>query len=277
MRRIEAITQDPPRGPAAQAAPSWVGQAVTGLGAALGEPYRWFDSVESTNDVARDWAKDDAPHGALVLADEQTNGRGRLGRSWHTPPGSALALSFVLRLRRAHTHGGRIGMAAALAVARVAEDLTSERATVKWPNDLRMDGRKLSGILMERAGASDAVVLGIGINVTRAASAGVDGATSLEEVAGRAHDRGDVLSALVRHLSALLPLVEETRAATLRTLYESRLDGLHERVALWRTRDHAPATGRMLGVSDDGALRLELADGIRLFHAGDVTFRSPEP
>ena len=166
-------------------------------------------------------------------------------------------------------------MATALAIARTAEEATNARVTVKWPNDLRVSGRKLSGILMERAGASDALVLGIGVNVGRSASEGVEGAASLEEISGGTIDRGDVLAALLGHLDVLLPLVEETRAVTLRTLYESRLHGLGDHVSLWRTRDHAPATGRMLGVADDGALRLELEDGIRIFHAGDVTFRSP--
>ncbi len=167
-------------------------------------------------------------------------------------------------------------MAAALAIARAAEDVTGSRAAVKWPNDVRINGKKLSGILMERAGASDALILGIGINVARGASEGIDGATSLEESAGGPVQRGDVLEALLKHLGAFLPLIGETRATTLRTLYESRLDGLGDHVSLWRMHDSTPTTGRLLGVADDGALRLDLADGIRLFRAGDVTFRSPD-
>ncbi len=166
-------------------------------------------------------------------------------------------------------------MAAALAIARAAEQVTGARAAVKWPNDVRVDGRKISGILMERTGTSNSLVLGIGINVSREASAGVDGATSLEETAGRPIERGGALTALLKHLDILLQLVGETRATTLRTLYESRLDGLGEQVSLWHAHSPTPTTGRMLGVADDGALRLELADGIRLFRAGDVTFRPP--
>ncbi len=126
---------------------------------------------------------------------------------------------------------------------------------------------------MERAGTSSALVLGIGVNVGREAGGSVEGATSLEAVAGRPVARGDVLALLLTHLGSLLPLVGETRAVTLRTLYESRLDGLGERVSLWRTHDRAPATGELLGVADDGALRIATSSGVQVFHAGDVTFR----
>ena len=127
---------------------------------------RFFDSIGSTNDEALAWISEDAQDLSIVVADEQTAGRGRSGQKWLTPPGSALAFSLILRpstLER--TVPGRITGLGALALAQCCADLGITTARIKWPNDLLLNGRKAAGILVESAWAGnvlDASVLGIG-------------------------------------------------------------------------------------------------------------------
>jgi len=122
----------------------------------LGHPRLHLRSTTSTNDRAKELASRGARHGTLVTADVQTTGRGRRGRTWYAPPGEALLMSLVLRDA---TELLPIGAAVA-----VAEAIGPE-ATIKWPNDILVDGRKVAGILIERRQHEDWTVLGVGINV----------------------------------------------------------------------------------------------------------------
>jgi BirA family transcriptional regulator, biotin operon repressor / biotin---[acetyl-CoA-carboxylase] ligase len=156
---------------------------------ALGKrPFRFFERVGSTMDAAREWiaAEPNLPSGALVIADEQLAGRGRLNRTWHTPPGQALALSVILRPHLAPEQLQRITMLAGIAVAEtLSELLVPDVIKLKWPNDVHLAGRKVAGILTEALWLGDqlqAVIVGIGINV-RVNFMGtplMDGAVSLE-------------------------------------------------------------------------------------------------
>jgi BirA family biotin operon repressor/biotin-[acetyl-CoA-carboxylase] ligase len=134
----------------------------------FGRPLRAFDSVDSTNTSALEWAAQGAPEGALVVADHQTAGRGRWGRAWMSEPGGALQFSLVLRPRFGLDRLGVLGLALGVACAEGIEAVTSLPTKVKWPNDVLVEGRKLVGILIETrvVGAQlDAAVAGIGINV----------------------------------------------------------------------------------------------------------------
>jgi BirA family transcriptional regulator, biotin operon repressor / biotin---[acetyl-CoA-carboxylase] ligase len=138
-------------------------------GSGFGAPHHHFASVGSTNTVARDLATAGAPHGTVVTAGEQTAGRGRQGRSWTAPPGSALLYSAILRpLLPRHSV---LPLAVSLAVCETAERLRSDiSCKVKWPNDIHLDGRKLAGILIEARPQDGWAVLGIGLNLTIAGS-----------------------------------------------------------------------------------------------------------
>lgn len=135
----------------------------------LGRPLRVYTCVGSTNDLARDWAGASAPEGATVLADEQTAGRGRQGRSWSSPAGHGLYLSVILRPPWPADDAPHLAL---LAGEAVAEALRQGRPTlplmVKWPNDVLCGGRKICGILVEtglRGARLDYAVIGIGLNV----------------------------------------------------------------------------------------------------------------
>lgn len=137
------------------------------LASYLTTPFRFYPSVDSTNDIARDWLLNGAPDGAVVIADEQRKGRGRMGRVWHTPPGVALAISIILRPQT--TTIAPLTMLGAVAIAELCESLGASDVAIKWPNDVQIQGRKVSGILPEAVWQDNqltGVVLGMGINLT---------------------------------------------------------------------------------------------------------------
>jgi BirA family biotin operon repressor/biotin-[acetyl-CoA-carboxylase] ligase len=170
--------------------------------------------IGSTNARARDLAQTGAPEGTLVLAESQTSGRGRLGRSWHSPAGRNLYFTLILKPPCAPAEAALIPLTAGLAGAEAIGRLTGTQPEVKWPNDLMLGGRKIAGILSEmecRGVVVRFVVLGVGLNVNMtaadlppelAAQAG-----SLRLALGRPFDRAQVLAAFLNRL--------ETRYRTL--------------------------------------------------------------
>ncbi|MBL8132667.1 MAG: biotin--[acetyl-CoA-carboxylase] ligase [Anaerolineae bacterium] len=238
-------------------------------------PYEFHPTLGSTNDRAMSLLLAGAPTGITVLADEQTAGRGRLGRAWHSPPGSALMLSIVLRPPPAAQSD--VGMLGALIICEAVEALGVRGAGIKWPNDVQVDGRKLSGILPEAAWKGNAlagVVLGIGVNVS------VDfSETSFHETAislgdtGASTDRAALLRALLERF--------DQRSAQLGSdlLFEAwraRLNMLGRTISVLNTGGTNSAgalRGTAEGVDRDGALRLRGDDGaVRRVIAGDIAF-----
>jgi BirA family biotin operon repressor/biotin-[acetyl-CoA-carboxylase] ligase len=247
----------------------------------FGTPHRHFRQVGSTNTVARELAAAGAPHGTVVTAAEQTSGRGRQGRTWTAPPGSALLYSAVLRpIEPRHSV---LPLAVALAVCETAEQLRpGVGCKVKWPNDVHLEGRKLAGILIEARPQDGWAVLGVGLNLTIAAAEFPaelrDRATSLFPTAAT----GDPPSA-VPYLHQSGERNSGTRLAAAGAL-SARLDvwlgADAERVlASWRERDALrgrevswdKGSGVADGVDERGHLLVRLADGDRVaLGAGDV-------
>ena len=122
----------------------------------LGKPHIHYSTLGSTNDRARELAGSGAESGTIVTADEQTAGRGRRGRSWQAPAGQALLLSVLLR---------DAPQLLTLRVAVAASEACGDRAQIKWPNDVLVDGRKVAGILCEQQPGADWAIAGIGVNV----------------------------------------------------------------------------------------------------------------
>lgn len=253
-----------------------VARALAGL--RLGHPAHVFAQIGSTNDEAKRLAAEGAPEGTLVLADTQTAGRGRAGRTWHTPPGAALALSLVLRPALPAQHAARLTMLAGVAVCAALEIVADLRPALKWPNDILLGGRKAGGILVESGLAGDRLdyaVVGLGLNVSAAPPpAQVElPATALEAEAGRALDRLTLLAAILAALDAHYPGLAEGHA--LRAAWQARLAWLGQPVVA-RTAE-GELTGLAEGVDADGALLVRLASGEqqRLL-AADVRLR-PSP
>ncbi len=165
-------------------------------------PYRFFAAVESTNDLAMAWLNEGTSAGSVLVADVQTRGRGRLGRTWFAPPGTALMLSYILH--PAIDDLPYIGMMGALSVCEALRSLGVEQSGIKWPNDVQIDGRKVCGVLPEAAWQNNrllGVILGAGINVRVdfAGTALAGTAISLETVLPRV-DRADLLRRIVARL-----------------------------------------------------------------------------
>ena len=228
-------------------------------------PFRYFERISSTNDAAKAWLADGAPDCAVVIADEQLAGRGRHGRVWHTPPGSALALSVILRPSLESLP--RLTMLGGLAVCELAEGLGCRAAGIKWHNDVQIAGKKVSGILTEAVWLGDqfmGAVLGIGVNV-RVDFAGAplaDSATSLEAALGRRLNRAQLLSLL---LARILHWYQRIDAPALFCEWRARLNMLNQPVTANGIK------GIALDVCADGALLLRDDAGRRhVIRAGEL-------
>jgi len=243
----------------------------------LGRSLRTYDVIDSTNPTATRWAHEGAPHGSLVIAEQQTAGRGRQGRTWHAATGQNLLFSLVLRPDLPPTHFNLITLAASVAVAETIASLGAPFfPQIKWPNDILLDSQKCCGMLLESSLASErdaVVVLGIGLNVNqRDFPDELDAtATSLCLQTGRPLQRAPLLASLLTHLENDLDSLADDQGAAVRQAYTKRLAGLGKFITLRFAGRTDTVTGRLLGIDDLGALRLETAEGIQLFHAGEVT------
>ena len=245
----------------------------------LGSTILYYPTVGSTNDAASDFARREA-EGTVIVADEQTAGRGRRGHTWFSPPGSGLYVSVVLTPGRARADPARATMlltlAAGVAIAEAVETATGLAVDLKWPNDLFAGRRKLAGILAEASAIGspdDTVILGYGINVGPMAYPRelADRATSLESELGRAIDR--------------YQLFAETLAALARR-YENLLDGRFDAILdAWRRRAPAATGARVQwttplghqsgiteGIDDCGALLVRAGGRVERIVAGEVTW-----
>jgi BirA family biotin operon repressor/biotin-[acetyl-CoA-carboxylase] ligase len=208
----------------------------------LGRPRTHYRSTSSTNDRAREIAGAGAPHGALVTAGEQTAGRGRQGRTWVTPPDTAIAASLVLR-----EWDPLLTLRAGLAVA----DVAGPQARVKWPNDVWLAGCKVAGILAE-ARNGGWVILGFGVNVA------LDPATLPPEVAKIAGTLGRAPTEIESTLTEILRALEARLAQPATTIVAD----LRERDALLGRRVTCGAgEGVASGIDESGALLITPDDG----------------
>ena len=241
---------------------------------------RWHARIDSTNSAAMDWALQNAGDGCLVAADAQTAGRGRLGRKWVTHPAAGLAFSLVLRPTASEREWiGLFSPLGAIAVATALDRLGLE-AQVKWPNDVLLLRRKVSGILVESiwsGEALDALVLGIGINVASSSLPPAEDllfpAVCVEEVFGRPVERWQLLRATLEAFFAWRPRLGSPEFMT---AWQSRLAFVGEDVSVSRVASE-PFHGTLLGVDGQGNLQLRLPDGQEAeVLTGDVSLRPEE-
>jgi BirA family biotin operon repressor/biotin-[acetyl-CoA-carboxylase] ligase len=246
----------------------------------LARDLRWLETTDSTNRVALDLARAGAAHGTTVLAEAQTAGRGRLGRSFFSPPRKNLYGSSLLRPRLVTADAPPWILASAIAVAEAIEQTVgdSDAVEIKWPNDVLLGGLKTSGILMELSAEATRVVflvLGIGVNLNvdrrdfpeefRAT------ATSLASHCGRPIDRVAFAQRLYNALERALDACAEGGFEVLRPRFEARFRMRGRRLSVLEL-DGTRQTGVAEGVAGDGALLLRRDDGeLSRVLAGDVT------
>ena len=247
----------------------------------IGSRALFFDSVDSTNTTALKLARDGAAEGTVVVADTQELGRGRIGREWVSPPGVNLHTSVILRPSILPPHAHMLTLLAAVAMAEVIEKVIKKRPTVKWPNDILVNERKVAGILLEMDSEIDRVhfvVVGIGVNIN------LDlevlplelqaGATSVSIETGCDYSRVEFATALYYTLEKWYKVVSDRGFG---------LDGFAPVVEAWRSYfAHEGKTLRVssfddsiegicVGIDSDGALLLRRASGeIERIISGDV-------
>ncbi len=246
----------------------------------LARRVHWFDCIDSTNRVALDLGRDGAPAGTTVVAEQQSAGRGRLGRAFFSPAALNLYTSVVLRPDLSTAEAPTLILAAGLAVATcVAAELDDPGAVeIKWPNDVLLDGLKTSGILMELAAEATRVhfaVLGIGVNLNvpreMLPEAFRASATSVAAHRGRPVDRVAFACRLYGTLEAVLERHARGGFEALRPDFEARFP-MKGRTVHVSEPGGAGFSGVVLGVDPDGALRLRTGEGeSRRVLAGDVT------
>ena len=237
------------------------------LSTEMGRPIEHHAVVASTQERARSLA--DEGRVALIVADEQTAGRGRQGRPWLAPAGSALLASWVFRPLPADP--ALFALLAGVAVARALAALGVNDARVKWPNDVELGGKKVAGVLADAVTSADdgALVLGIGINVHQTAPQLGDLAASATSLAleGHAVDRLALLARVDGELRRITADVEARRAFLAE--WRARSATLGHEVEV-RSSDGASVRGLASALADDGALVLSTASGERRILAGEV-------
>jgi len=246
---------------------------------AMGHRVFSYQRVGSTNDVARQVARNGAAHGTLVVAEEQTAGRGRMGRSWNSPPGVSLLFSLVLRPQMAPNRVFQLAICGALAVAEVVCQRTHLPVKVKWPNDVLIRGKKLAGVLTETQvdlAGFRFVVLGVGININQAPAdfpEDLQGqATSIRAELGRSVSRRHLLQDLLFKFEEIYGQFQDQGLPLFLDRWRQLSWVLNRKVTV--QVGGKEFSGLAVDIDEMGALLLEEVSGKRRrFLAGDVSLR----
>jgi BirA family biotin operon repressor/biotin-[acetyl-CoA-carboxylase] ligase len=238
----------------------------------IGHEVRWYDTLSSTNELARREAEAGAAEGTVIVAEQQTAGRGRLGRVWASPPGG-LWLSIILRPNLAAAQTPLVGLAASIATAAAIEETTALHPRLKWPNDVLVGGRKVAGLLLETSPPAW-LVAGIGVNVNVAPEALPSRprypATSLAAALGRSADRGRLMRALLRRLNRDYDEIGTRGADGILAQWRARSETLGRAVQVSTASE--TIEGVAYDVDETGALLVRTHGGAdRRIVAGDVT------
>lgn len=244
----------------------------------LGKKIIYREVVDSTNNLAKSLAEGGEKEGTVVVAEEQSRGKGRLGRNWSSPVGG-IWLSAILRPNILPLEASRFTLLAAVAVAKAIERL-GVKPEIKWPNDILVNGKKVCGILLELSAQADKIdylIIGFGINANfrlgRIPKEARDRAMTLSEALGEKIDRRRLVADLLFELESGYRHLTEGGWKDILKDWKKRCAMLHKSISL--STLHGVVEGEFAGVDDFGAIRIKLPDGgIKNFAAGDVTVKS---
>lgn len=242
----------------------------------LGQTIHYHDTVESTQRIAHRLAYEDMPEGTIVIAEEQSAGRGRMDRKWYSPKYTGIWMSIILRPKIPLAKAPQLTLLAAVAVVQAIEELTELTPKIKWPNDILINGRKMTGILTELQAESDrinSVIIGMGINVNQVSE---DFPTDIEKMAtsiaieqGRPLSRAALIRSVLTHLEKLYTLYLEKGFYPIKLLWESYAISIGHQIKA-RTLTNV-IEGKALGITDDGVLKIEDQNGeIHLVYSADI-------
>lgn len=239
--------------------------------AIVGSKILVFDEVESTNDLAKFQFSQNAPDGLVIVADSQTKGRGRMGRSWHSEPGGGIYFSILLKPQIPPSHCPRLSLMAAIAVVQAVNKFSKTRATLKWPNDILLNQKKLCGILSEycKNQSQDAVIIGIGVNANQARFPEPlkEIATSLRIENRETVDRVELLKTILIHLDQEYRSFVSDKEYPLAQKWTRHSDMFGKTISL----THEKTSGVALRLDNAGNLIVRTEDGRELsIDSGEV-------
>ncbi len=244
----------------------------------MGRQIRCFSRIDSTNQYAKKAAEDGAADGMLVIADEQTAGKGRRGRSWVTPPGETIAFTLLLRPKLSPDRVSMVTLVMGLAVAKAVNTLYPLKAGIKWPNDVVINGKKLCGILTEMSAEVmhvNHIVIGVGINANMTSFPEELSriATSLKLELGRDVSRAELIAQVMAEFERLYEKFEED--GDLRAVSEEYNALCLNAESMVRVLDpNGEYTGTSHGINALGELLVETESGqVRNVYAGEVSVR----
>ncbi len=242
----------------------------------LGKMIHYEESVETTQKIARTLANDGVPEGTLVVAEEQLGGKGRLMRNWYSPKFSGIWMSLILRPKIPFHQAPQLTLIAAVAVAQAIEHTTSLKPQIKWPNDILINRKKVTGILTELQAESDrihSVIIGIGINVNQEKS---DFPEELQEIAtslliedGKKVSRARVIQEVLVRLEALYEQFLDEGFLPIKQLWESYAISLGKEIKATTVND--TIVGKAIGITEEGVLLVEDRSGkVHSIYSADI-------
>ncbi|KAI4451169.1 Bifunctional ligase/repressor BirA [Eubacterium plexicaudatum ASF492] len=243
----------------------------------LGNKIYYETEIDSTNTKAMKLAEEGAPHGTIVVTDHQTNGRGRRGRSWESPAGEAIAMTFLLRPKIDPNNASMLTLIAAMAVARGIEDETGLKAGIKWPNDVVINRKKVSGILTEMSAQADYVnhiVVGIGINVhiQEFPEELKNIATSVFLELGMKINRAALIERICEYFEAYFEVFLQTEdLSAISKQYDAYMVNRNQPVKVLDPKDTYEGTAR--GITTRGELLVDTWESRKLVSSGEVSVR----
>jgi BirA family biotin operon repressor/biotin-[acetyl-CoA-carboxylase] ligase len=242
----------------------------------IGRNLHYEESVESTQRIAHQLAAEDVPEGTVILAEEQIAGKGRMNRKWHSPKYTGVWMSLILRPNIPLTKAPQLTLLTAVAVVQAMEEVTGLTPEIKWPNDILINGKKVTGILTELQAEADrihSIIIGIGINVNQKKA---DFPIELQETAsslfiekGEKISRAALIRSIFKHFEKLYMLYLEKGFFPIKLLWEGYAVSIGK-ILKARTLTKV-IEGKALGITDEGVLELEDNTGmIHHIYSADI-------
>ncbi|WP_113928630.1 biotin--[acetyl-CoA-carboxylase] ligase [Bacillus sp. P14.5] len=243
---------------------------------AIGRVIEYMESVPSTQKIAHALAQEGSVEGTTVIADEQTEGRGRLLRSWHSPKGTGIWMSIILKPQLPPQRAPQFTLIAAVAVVQAIEEVCGLSPEIKWPNDILLNGKKVTGILTELQAEADkinSIIIGIGMNVNQKREDFPEElqaiATSLSLEKEEKISRAKLIQKVLEKLELYYDLYMEKGFTPIKLLWESYAISIGRQITA-RTITGS-IKGKALGINEDGVLRIEDAEGaIHEVYSADI-------
>lgn len=237
----------------------------------------YYESIDSTNTKAKELAEEGYPSGVLVVANQQTAGKGRRGRVWISPKGTDIYMTLMMKPDIHPNHASMLTLVAAIALAKGIRRETGEEVQIKWPNDIVLNGKKICGILTEMSVQFDCInhiVIGIGINVHNESFAEEisDTASSLFLESGKHFHRAGIIEAFLEEFEKTYAVFLETEdISRLQKEYNALLVNMGRQVHVLDPKE--PFDGKAMGVTNKGELIVDTWESRKLVSSGEVSVR----